>query len=306
MNILKKGIKYVTDRDYRWIVNSNLGFYNSMDDEKYVKEKYRACFGVYPDLENPKGYVEKLQWLKLYYHNPKMTVCCDKYLVRDYIKEVIGEEYLIPLLGVYDSPDEIDFDALPDRFVLKCNHNSGKGMYICKDKSKMDVEKVKAGLRKGLKEDYFLTGREWCYKNVPRKIICEEYMEDSNGEFNDYKFYCNHGKAKDTLICFDRFKSTHKNLHMSENWEIMPYNSSCEKAIEDGLTVPVPENYEEMKSIAEKLSQGFPHVRMDMYDVDGRIYFGEFTFYSDSGYFRWLNGGDDFMGSDLILPEKMK
>ena len=149
----------------------------SLSDESFVKLRFYAAMGKKLDLDDPKTFNEKLQWLKLYNRKPEYTMMVDKYLVRDYIKEKLGEEYLIPLLGAWDDPDEIDFDALPDRFVLKCNHNSGTGMYICRDKSKMDVQKVKDGLRRGLAEDFFMRSREWPYKNVPRKIICEQYME---------------------------------------------------------------------------------------------------------------------------------
>ena len=166
---------------------------------------YRASMGKRLDLKNPKTFNEKLQWLKLYNRKPEYTMMVDKYLVRDYIKETLGEQYLIPLLGVWDDPDDIDFDALPDRFVLKCNHNSGKGMYICRDKSKMDVEKVKKELKAGLEQNYYLNGREWPYKDVPRKIIAEQYMEDEQtAELRDYKFFCFDGEVKAIFIATDR------------------------------------------------------------------------------------------------------
>ena len=144
-----------------------------MPDATFLKLAYKSRMGRKLDLDNPQTFNEKLQWLKLYDRRPEYTMMVDKYKVRDYIAEKLGEEYLIPLLGVWDDPDEIDFDALPNQFVLKCNHNSGLGMCICKDKTKLDIEKVKEELRKGLKQDYYLTGREWPYKDVLRKIICE-------------------------------------------------------------------------------------------------------------------------------------
>ena len=153
-NQIKKAIRYIFDKDYRFLINANLGFYDSWDDKAFLKRKFEACMGRKLDIDNPQTFNEKLQWLKLYDRNPEYTVMVDKYLVRDYIREKLGEEYLIPLIGVWDSPDEIDFDALPDKFVLKCNHNSGVGMYLCRDKSKMNVEKVKRELRRGLAQDY--------------------------------------------------------------------------------------------------------------------------------------------------------
>lgn len=273
-----------------------------MDDETYVKEKYRAHFGVYPDLSNPVKFTEKIQWIKLNMRDPKMTVYCDKYLVKEHIKEVLGEEYVIPLLGVYDSPNQIDFDTLPERFVLKCNHNSGRGMYICKDKSNLNVKKVRRDLRAALKEDYYFVGREWSYRDVPRKIVCEKYMEDSGGNLTDYKFYCNQGKATHLLVCLNRLSDNHRNIHMNMKGEILPFNPDCVKAIEAGEKIKLPSNFDEMKAIAEKLSSEFPHVRIDLYNVDGKIYFGEYTFYSDSGFFTRINGGDEYIGKDVILP----
>lgn len=164
---------FCADKTIRFSYLTKLGVFNGLSDEQYLKLKYKNVFGRNLDLENPKTFNEKLQWLKLYNRKPEYTVMVDKYKVREYIAQMIGEEYLIPLLGVWDNPDEIDFDALPNQFVLKCNHNSGTGMCICKDKSNLDIEKVKKELRKGLKEDYYLKFREWPYKDVPRKIIAE-------------------------------------------------------------------------------------------------------------------------------------
>ena len=162
----------------------------SLNDEEYLKKAFKLNMGKELNLDNPQTFNEKLQWLKLHDRKSEYTIMVDKYLARDYIAKTIGEEYLIPLLGVWDSPDEIDFDALPDQFVLKCNHNSGLGMCICKDKSKLDIEKVKKELQKGLNENYYLHRREWPYKDVPRKIIAEKYMVDESGtELKDYKFF---------------------------------------------------------------------------------------------------------------------
>ena len=153
----------------------------SLNDEEFLRKAFKLNTGDELNLANPQTFNEKLQWLKLYDRKSEYTVMVDKYLVRDYIAKEIGEEYLIPLIGVWDSPDDIDFDALPNQFALKCNHNSGVGMCICKDKSKLDIAKVKAELAKGLKQDYYLCHREWPYKDVPRKIIAEKYMVDESG-----------------------------------------------------------------------------------------------------------------------------
>lgn len=170
----------------------------------YLRMRFKQRCGRSLNLAEPKTFNEKLQWLKLYNRKPEYTVMVDKYKVREYIAQMIGEEYLIPLLGVWDDPEDIDFDALPNRFVLKCNHNSGLGMCICKDKSKLDITKVKAELRKGLQQNYYLSSREWPYKDVPRKIIAEKYMEDASGDLKDYKFYCFNGEMKFVMINSDR------------------------------------------------------------------------------------------------------
>ena len=178
---LKKLKKYCADSSYRFVVNAALGLYNSMPDRDYLERKFEALMGAPLHLDAPQTFNEKLQWLKLYDRRPEYTMMVDKYRVREYIAQKIGAEYLIPLLGVWDSPDEIDFAALPEQFVLKCNHNSGLGMCICKDKSTLDLRKVRRELQKGFRQDYYLPGREWPYKDVPRKIIAEKYMSDGSG-----------------------------------------------------------------------------------------------------------------------------
>lgn len=184
-------------------------------DKPYLQLMYWLNMGKKLDLKNPKTFNEKLQWLKLYNHNPAYTVMVDKVKAKEYVAKLIGEEHIIPTLGVWDDPDDIDFDALPNQFVLKCNHNSGTGMCICRDKSKLDIEKVKAELRKGLKENYFMRWREWPYKNVPRKILAEKFMVDTEQnketitkgkleELNDYKIFCFNGEPKVLFVASDR------------------------------------------------------------------------------------------------------
>ena len=188
--------KAIVNPHARWSYLNALGFYHGMDDETFLKKQFYHAMGYELDLQHPKTFNEKLQWLKIHNRKPEYTMMVDKYAVRQYIADTIGEEYLIPLLGVWDDPEQIDFDALPQQFVLKCNHNSGLGMCICKDKSRLDFKKVKKELKKGLRQDYYLACREWPYKDVKRKIVCEQYMEDaSSQELLDYKFMCFNGKA---------------------------------------------------------------------------------------------------------------
>lgn len=277
---------------------------NWLPDKVFLNAAFRARFGRKLDLKNPKTFNEKLQWMKLYNRNPVYTMMVDKYLVRNYVREIIGEEYLIPLLGVWDDPDKIDFDKLPMQFVLKCNHNSGLGMCICKDKNKLDIEKVKNDLRKGLKQDYYLTGREWPYKNVPRKIIAEKYMVDESGyELKDYKYYCFDGKVRIVMINSDRMSSLEtKANYFDENYQPLDFVWGYENA---NIPPAKPEKFEEMKSLAEKLSEGIPHVRIDFYQTPQGIFFGEMTFFDGSGFdaiepIEW----DYKIGSWINLPRK--
>lgn len=277
---------------------------NWLPDKVFLDAAFRARFGRKLDLKNPKAFNEKLQWMKLYNRNPVYTMMVDKYLVRNYVREIIGEEYLIPLLGAWDDPDKIDFDKLPMQFVLKCNHNSGLGMCICKDKNKLDIAKVKNDLRKGLKQDYYLTGREWPYKNVPRKIIAEKYMVDESGyELKDYKYYCFDGKVRIVMINSDRMSSLEtKANYFDENYQPLDFVWGYENA---KIPPAKPEKFEEMKSLAEKLSEGIPHVRIDFYQTPQGIFFGEMTFFDGSGFdaiepIEW----DYKIGSWINLPRK--
>ena len=285
--------------------NVVLGHYCGwMPDKLYLKIKFRMAMGKKLNLKDPQSFSEKLQWMKLYNRRPEYTMMVDKVKVKDYVASVLGEEYVIPTLGVWEDPDEIDFDKLPDRFVLKVNHNSGTGMYICKDKSQMDVEKVKAELRKGLKENYFKKNREWPYKDVPRRAFAEKYMEDEFGELRDYKFFCFDGKVKALFIASDRSKGEHavKFDFFDENFNHQPFTNGHPNA---DVPPAKPASFEEMKRLAEKLSQGIPHVRIDFYDINGKIYFGEMTFFHWSGMKPYVPEEWDYkFGGWLKLPKK--
>lgn len=280
---------------------------NWLPDKIFLKAAFRARFGRKLDLNNPKTFNEKLQWLKLYDRKPEYTKMVDKYLVRDYVKEKIGEEYLIPLLGVWENPEKINFDELPMQFVLKCNHNSGLGMCIYKDKNSLDINKVKAELKKGIDQNYYLTGREWPYKDVPRRIIAEKYMVDESGyELKDYKFYCFDGKVKLVMINSDRMSlEKTKANYFDENYQPLDFVWGYENA---EIPPQKPEKFEEMKYLAEKLSENISHVRIDFYQTPSGIYFGEITFFDGCGFdaiepIEW----DYKIGSWLKLPmEKVK
>lgn len=302
---ISKVLRYLTNKRYRFVVNANRGRYDGMSDEEYLSRMFEAKMGRRLDLECPKTFNEKIQWLKLYNRKPEYTVMVDKYLVRDYIKERLGEEHLIPLIGVWDDPDKIDFDALPDRFVLKCNHNSGLGMYICRDKSKMDVQAVKDGLRRGLAQNYYLTSREWPYKDVPRRIICERYMTDSEGsaDFTDYKFFCFDGKVDCVMVCLERSSGDTKFYFFDRDWRLKRLNPRGINAPE-GFTIPKPSCMDEMFEIAASLSRGIPFVRVDLYQSNGQIYFGEMTFFPDGGFdANLLPKTDEYFGNMIVLED---
>lgn len=303
-NLFNKGLKFICDSRYRVDILSGIGLYDNMNDKEYLEKIFKAVMGYPLNLDSPKTFNEKIQWLKLYDRRPEYTMMVDKYKVRKYIADKIGEEYLIPLIGVWDNPDEIDFDRLPNQFVLKCNHNSGLGMCICRDKSKLDINKVKARLRKGLKQNYFLYGREWPYKNVPRKIICEQYMENySTPDLRDYKFFCFSGIAKCYKIDFDRFIDHRANYYDMNNNILTLGEKSCPPVFNKKLVQPI--SIGKMKDLAEFLSKEIPFLRVDFYDVNGRIYFGELTFSPASGMGKFLSQEwDDLLGEWIELPEK--
>ena len=297
--------KLLTDRDYRTIKLAKAGFYNHMDDRKYLEKIYKARMGRPLNLEDPQLFSEKLQWLKLYDRNPLYTQLVDKYRVREYIAEKIGEEYLIPLLGVWDDPDDIDFDALPDQFVLKCNHNSGTGMCICRDKSKLDYKAVRKELKKGLREDFYLRHREWPYKDIPRKIICEQYIADSidaNG-LTDYKFFCFNGYVESVMLCIDRHLGDVKFYFLDSQWKLLKHNKRGLEAPE-GFAPQKPQCMDEMFALAAQLSDGLPAVRVDLYESNGQIYFGEMTLYPSGGFDPNLLPSTDEHFGQLIKLEK--
>lgn len=251
-------------------------------DKLYLKIKYRLTMRKKLNLKNPQTFNEKLQWLKLYDRNLEYTKRVDKYEVRKYIADIIGEEYLIPLLGVWDSPDDIDFDKLPNQFVLKCNHNSGLGMCICKDKSKLNIEKVKKDLKKGLKQNYFITSREWPYKNVKPRIIAEKYMVDESGiELKDYKIMCFNGRFECSFVCSDRYdKDGLCVTFFDREWNKLPFERHYPSSRKE---IKRPKCYEKMIELAENLAEGIRFARIDFYEIKGEIYFGEITFYPGSG-----------------------
>lgn len=249
-------------------------------DKCYLEHRYRRLMGRKLNLNPPVTYNEKLNWIKLYDRNPIYTMLADKYAVREYVKERIGEEYLIPLLGVWNDVNDIDFEHLPNQFVLKCTHDS-ESVVICKDKKTFNIANAKKKLRKSLKINFFWYNREWVYKNIPRKIIAEQYMEDNlDKELKDYKFFCFDGIPKAMFIATGR--SIHETKFDFFDMEFNHLNFTQHYPNSDKY-VRKPSSFELMKKLAMELSRGLRHVRVDFYEVNGKVYFGEITFFHHGG-----------------------
>lgn len=256
-----------------------------LPDKEFLKLRYYIEMGKKLNLKDPKTMNEKLQWLKLYNRNPIYTTLVDKFLVKDYIAKKIGQEYITKTYGAWHTFDDIDFNTLPQQFVLKTNHSGGNtGVVICKDKSTFDLSAAKNKLNKSLKSDIYKYYREWPYKNVHKLIFAEEYLEDKKqGELVDYKFYCFNGSVDSVMLCLDRQIGSPKFYFFDKSWNLKRYNKRGKDA-PDNFTLPKPKNIDKMFDIASVLSQGIPFVRIDLYNIEGKIYFGEMTFYPGSGF----------------------
>lgn len=252
-----------------------------LPDRCFIKLKWYGRKMPYKlNLKNPQTFNEKLQWIKLYDHNPLYTILVDKYRVKKYVEERIGTEHVIPLLGAWDSVEEIEWDKLPDQFVLKVNHDCG-GQVICRDKSKLDIDDTKEKLRLAFKKNYYFEGREWPYKNVQPKVFAEAYMEDEYGELRDYKFFCFDGEVKAMFIATERNSGGEVKFDFFDaDFNHLPFTQGHPNA---SVLPAKPKGFEEMKTLAAKLSKGLSEVRVDFYDVNGHVYFGEFTFFHFGG-----------------------
>lgn len=279
-------------------MKGKLGF---IPDERYLKLMFWASTGKRLNLMNPKTYNEKLQWLKLYDKNPDYSKMVDKYEAKQYISSIMGEEYIIPTLGVWNNFDEIDFELLPQQFVLKCTHDSG-GLVICKDKDSLDINKARKKITKCLKRNYFVVGREYPYKTVKPRIIAEQYMEDESvKELRDYKFYTFGGIPKALMIVSNRIGKQAFADYFDMNFKKLPFtwgypNSSIE--------VTKPGTFERMIEAAKKIAVGTTELRVDFYEVNGKIYFGEMTFFDGSGFQKFCpEEWDEKFGQLIKLPE---
>lgn len=277
-----------------------------LPDKPYIQLMYFYHFHRFANLKNPQTFNEKLQWLKLYDRNPEYTIMVDKIAAKQYVAEKIGEEFIIPTLGVWSSPDEIDFDMLPDQFVLKWNHDSGS-IVICKDKNTFDRESAKNKLRHGEKVNGYWYGREWPYIGVRPKLLAEEYMEDdATKELRDYKVFTFGGKAHLFLVASERQKKGE-----DVKFDFFDINRNHLDLInnhQNAAQIPqLPTKFDLMISLAEKIAIDYPHLRVDFYEVNGKVYFGEITLYHGSGFMHFKpEKWEKIMGEWIVLPEKLE
>lgn len=273
-------------------------------DKMYLKIMYRLRMGYWMDFSNPKTFNEKLQWMKLYDRNPVYTSMVDKYKVKNIVAEQIGEQYIIPTLGVWDTVDEIEYNSLPDKFILKTTHGGGGGgVVICRDKSKFNIEEANSILKKSMKIDIYKILKEWPYKNVRKRIIAEKLLIDNKHPesiISDYKFYCFSGKVEYILVANGRFSKSKTFDYFDRNFQRLPFSQGGKTS---NIKIEKPTNLSDMISISEKLSKDIPHVRIDLYNVNDMIYFGEMTFFDSSGYekFQPLEW-DRYWGDKIVLP----
>lgn len=275
-----------------------LKIFNRMSDEKYLKILYRVRIGKKLNLNEPKTFNEKLQWLKINDRNSLYTKLVDKYEVKEYVSKIIGKEYIIPTIGVYNSFDEIDFSKLPNQFVIKCTHDSG-GLVIVKDKTKFNHKEAKKKIEHCLKRNYYLNTREWPYKDIKPRIIIEPYMEDvKQKELIDYKIMCFNGKPKLLFTCTERFSGEGLKVTFFDlNWNKLPFEKkypSSTKKIEKPL------NLQKMIELSEKLAKDLIFIRVDWYEINNKLYFGELTFYPGSGCERFMPEEWDYKIGNLL------
>lgn len=285
-SISKKVIWYLTNKSFRFSMNNKWGFYRNMDDEEFLKKSYFAYTGRELDINNPQTFNEKLQWLKLNDRNELYISLVDKYESKKYVKELLGEQFIIPNIGVWDTYDDIEFDELPNQFVLKCTHDSG-GLIICRDKSKLDYNYTEKKIKRSLSRNYFWVGREWPYKGVRPRVIAEQYMEDENcsceSGLTDYKFFCFNGEPR--FIYISKGLENHATASISfydlDGNELYFHRSDYRQF----HNCVFPPNFNEMTEIARKLAKsiGCDFVRIDLYSINNRIYFSEITFSPCSG-----------------------
>lgn len=272
-------------------------------DKTMISLQFRMAMKKKLDFHNLNTFNEKLQWLKLYDRNPQHVILADKYKVREYVKETIGEEYLIPLLGHWEKYEDIDFSKLPKHFVLKCNHDSGS-VKIIQDKDSIPHDEYQKFFTQRLKQNPYRYGREWPYKGIEPCIVAEKYMGDDRGVLpEDYKFFCFDGNVDCVMICTGRGFATKRFFFFDRDWKLKKYNRSSLE-LPDDYQLPKPEGIDQLFDLASRLSKGERFVRIDFYIVDGKPYFGEFTYFPASGFdYNLVDWADEELGKKINIEE---
>lgn len=279
--ILRKGIKYISDSAYRFDVNAILGLYDNKSDVDFISEQFYLHTGQKLNLEKPETFCEKIQWLKLHDRDPKYNLMVDKAEAKIYVAQIIGEDFIIPSYGVWNSFDEINFDALPNEFVLKCTHDSG-GIVIVKNKAAFDKEKARKILEKHLGRNLYRYAREWVYKDVKPRILAEKFMQEVSSDLTDYKFYCFNGVPKFCQVISDR--RTDESIDFFDMaWIHQEFIGLSKNVHHSAKKIARPKNFELMKKLAATLAQNSIFRRVDFYEVANKVYFGEITFYPNAG-----------------------
>lgn len=302
MASILRGIKYLLTNRRQFLDSVVKNYLSFLPDKIYLSLRFRLKMGKWINWKNPLTYNEKLQWLKVYNRRKEYCSLVDKYEVKEYVRSIIGDDYVIPTLGVWDNAEDIDITSLPDQFVLKTTHSGGNtGVVICKDKSNFDLDAARQKLRASLSQSIYNGLREWPYKDVKPRIMAEAYMSDNiHDTLLDYKFYCFDGEPKVMVIatgrnenlCFDYFDMNFNHLPFEQG------GPNSQKSIAK------PQNMEKMVELATTLSKGMPHVRMDFYEVNSHVYFGEYTFFDSSGMAKFNPVEWDYIfGGYIVLPK---
>ena len=298
--MFKKVKRYLRDPYYALGFNLMESHPNWMSDKYYLSVLWKMKMGYELDWKHPKTFNEKLQWLKLYDRKPEYTLLVDKYRVKQWVADRIGEQYVIPTLAVYNSVEEIDLGKLPNRFVLKCNHDSGS-VVVCRDKSDLNLDAAKQKLGSALKKNFYNVAREWPYKRVEPCVFAEQFIQDEGGGLVDYKFFCFGGEPDCVMVCLDRHLSQPKFYFFDKDWRLKRLNYRGKTAATD-FSLPRPGNLDEMFDLAAVLSKGIPFVRVDFYDVNGHVKFGEMTFFPEGGFDNHiLPEADLYFGNKLAI-----
>ncbi len=268
-----------------------------------IKKEYKDTFGRDLNLKNPSTFNEKIQWLKLYDRKKEYTQFVDKVLVRSFVEQTIGSEYLIPIIGVFKNFNEINFESLPNRFVIKTNNSSG-GVIVCLDKNSFDIENARRTINKKLSENFYINTREYPYKHIKPRIIIEEFIGENEKNPIDYKILSFNGVPDNVMVCIERETGHPKFYFFDLEWNLLRYNKQG-RDVKVNVDIPKPKNFSKMLEIAEKLSKDIPLLRIDLYNINGKIYFGEMTFYPDSGLDKnLLPEYDRLLGAKIMLPKE--